>query len=95
MAHSTITRRYPGKKASEIYERVDAMMERIAEKMQLDYKKDGAAKSGKVSKMGVSGAYAVKDEEVTVELKFPMLIPGAMREKVQADIERKLDGLFG
>ena len=32
--------------------------------------------------------------EVTVDLKFPMLIPGSMRQKVQEDIERKLDGLF-
>jgi hypothetical protein len=31
---------------------------------------------------------------VTVDLKFPMLIPGSMRQKVQDDITRKLDGLF-
>ena len=51
-------------------------------------------KTGKVSKMGVSGAYAVRDEEVTVDLKFPMLVPGSMRQRVQEDIERKLDSLF-
>ncbi len=90
-----ITRKYPGKKAAEIYETVDEVMERIAQKMSLDYKKDLGAKTGKVSKMGVSGAYAVKDEEVTIDLKFPMLVPGSMRQKVQEDIERKLDGLFG
>lgn len=90
-----ITRKYPGKKAAEIYEKVDEVMERIAQKMSLDYKKDLDAKTGKVSKMGVSGAYAVKDGEVTVDLKFPMLVPGSMRQKVQEDIERKLDGLFG
>ncbi|WP_242394495.1 polyhydroxyalkanoic acid system family protein [Anaeromyxobacter oryzisoli] len=90
-----ITRKYPGKNAAEIYEKVDQVMERIAQKMSLDYHKDGPAKTGQVSKMGVSGAYAVKDEEVTIELKFPMLVPGAMRQKVQEDIERKLDGLFG
>lgn len=89
-----IMRKYPGKNASEIYEKVDAVMERIAQKMALDYQKDGGAKTGKVSKMGVSGAFAVKDEEVVVDLKFPMLIPGSMRQKVQEDIERKLDGLF-
>lgn len=89
-----ITRKYPGKKATEIYEKVDAVMERIAQKMALDYQKDGGARTGKVSKMGVSGAFAVKDEEVVVDLKFPMLVPGSMRQKVQEDIERKLDGLF-
>jgi len=89
-----ITRKYPGKSAGEIYEKVDEVMERIAKKLSLDYHKDGGTKTGKVAKMGVSGAYKVSDEEVTVELKFPMLIPGSMRQKVQDDIESKLDGLF-
>ena len=79
-----ITRKYPGKNAGEIYEKVDEVMERIAEKLSLDYKKDGAPKTGKVSKMGVRGAYAVRDEEVSIDLKFPMLVPGSMRQKVQA-----------
>jgi hypothetical protein len=89
-----IKRTYPGKSAAEIYERVDQVMERVAQKLSLDYHRDGAAKTGKVSKMGISGSYLVRDEEVTVDLKFPMLVPGSMRQKVQDDIERKLDGLF-
>ena len=90
-----IKRSYPGKSAGEIYTKVDEVMERIAEKLSLDYQKDGKARTGKVSKMGISGSYLVADGEVTVDLKFPMLIPGSMRQKVQEDIERKLDGLFG
>ena len=89
-----ITRKYPGKSAGEIYTKVDEVMERIARKLSLDYQRDHAARTGKVSKMGVSGAYAVLDGEVTVDLKFPMLVPGSMRQKVTADIERKLDELF-
>lgn len=89
-----IKRKYPGKKAGEIYSRVDAVMERIAEKLSLDYQTDEGARQGKVSKMGISGSYAVRDEEVTVDLKFPMLVPGSMRQRVQDDIERKLDELF-
>lgn len=89
-----IKRQFPGKNATEIYEKVDEVMERIAQKLSLDYQKDGGSKTGKVAKMGVSGAYQVRDGEVTVELKFPMLIPGSMRQKVQEDIEKKLDGLF-
>ncbi len=89
-----IRKEFPGKSADEIYEKVDQVMERIAEKLSLDYRKDGSARTGKVSKMGVSGAYSVRDGEVTVDLRFPMLIPGPMRQKVQDDIERKLDGLF-
>ena len=89
-----IKKSYPGKSAGEIYTKVDEVMQRIAEKLSLDYQKDGKARTGKVSKLGISGAYLVSDGEVTVDLKFPMLIPGSMRQKVQEDIERKLDGLF-
>jgi hypothetical protein len=89
-----ITRKYPGKSAGEIYSKVDEVMERIAQKLSLDYQRDQQRKTGKVSKMGVTGSYAVQDGQVTVDLKFPMLVRGSMRQKVQEDIERKLDGLF-
>ena len=89
-----IRKQFPGKSADEIYAKVDTVMEHIAAKMSLDYQRDAEAKTGKVSKMGVSGAYLCRDGEVTVDLKFPMLIPGPMRQKVQDDIERKLEGLF-
>ena len=90
-----IKRSYPGKSSDEIYGRVDEAMQRIAQRLSLDYHRDGQARTGKVSKMGISGSYAVNEGEVTVDLKFPMLIPGSMRQKVQEDIERKLEGLFG
>ena len=90
-----IKRTYPGKSAGDIYAKVDEVMERIAQKLSLDYQKDGKARTGKVSKLGISGSYLVREGEVTVDLKFPMLVPGSMRQKVQEDIERKLDGLFG
>ncbi len=89
-----IKRSYPGKSTDEIYGKVDEVMERLASKLSLDYHRDRAAKSGKVSKMGVTGSYLVRGDEVVVDLKFPMLIPGSMRAKVTEDIERKLDGLF-
>ncbi len=89
-----ITRKYPGRKAGEIYEKVDAVMERLAQKLSLAYQKDGKSYTGKVSKMGITGTYQVKGEEVTVDLKFPMLVPGSMKQKVTEDIERRLDGLF-
>jgi hypothetical protein len=89
-----IKRTYPGKSAGEIYGRVDAVMERIAQKLSLDYHRDGQTRTGRVSKMGISGSYLVRDGEVTVDLKFPMLVPGSMRARVQEDIERKLDDLF-
>jgi hypothetical protein len=89
-----IKRNYPGKSADEIYVKVDEVMERMRAKMGLKYDKDPDAKTGKVSKMGVSGTYLAKDGEVTIDLHFPMLVPGAMKKQVQADIERRLDGLF-
>ena len=89
-----IKKTFPGKSAGEIYEKVDREMERLAQKLSLDYHRDGPARTGKISKMGISGSYLVRDEEVTVDLKFPMLVPGSMRQKVQEDIERKLEGLF-
>ncbi len=89
-----INRKYPGKNAQEIYEKVDQVMERLTTKMGLKYDKDPSAKTGKVSKMGISGSYLATDGEVTINLNFPMLIPGPMKRQVQEDIERRLDGLF-
>ncbi len=89
-----ITRKFDGRKDAEIYEKVHQMMARIAEKMSLDYRKDDALRSGKVSKMGVTGTFTVKHSEVVVEMKYPMLVPSSMRQKVEEDIERKLDELF-
>jgi hypothetical protein len=89
-----IKKSYPGRSAGDIYVKVDEVMQRIAQKLSLDYQKDAKARTGKVSKMGISGAYLVSEGEVTIDLKFPMLIPGSMRQKVQDDIERKLESLF-
>jgi hypothetical protein len=89
-----ITRKFAGRKDDEIFEKVHEMMSHIAERMSLDYRKDDALRSGKVSKMGITGTYAVRSSEVVVEMKYPMLIPGSLRQKVEDDIERKLDALF-
>jgi hypothetical protein len=94
MKTTQIQRRYPGKKAGEIYQKVDEVMQRIAGEYSLHYQGDAAARRGEVSKMGVHGTYVVRDEEVTVDLRYPMLIPGSVRRKVQDSIELRLDGLF-
>ena len=90
----TIKREFPGKKADEIYQKVDQIMERLTAKMGLKYDKDPARKTGKVSKIGISGTYLASDGQVTIDLHFPMLVPGSMKKQVQEDIERRLDGLF-
>jgi Putative polyhydroxyalkanoic acid system protein (PHA_gran_rgn) len=89
-----IKREYPGKKADEIYEKVDQVMERLTVKMGLKYHKDPVKKTGKVSKLGIAGTYLASDGQVVIDLNFPMIIPGSMKKQVQEDIERRLDGLF-
>ena len=89
-----IKREYPGKNAHEIYERVDQVMERLTAKLGLKYDKDPARKTGKVSKIGISGTYLASDGAVVIDLNFPMLVPGSMKRQVTEDIERRLDGLF-
>jgi len=89
-----IHRKYPGKSAAEIYEKVDQVMERLSTKMGLRYDKDPSARAGKVSKMGISGTYSASEGAVEVDLHFPFLIPASMKKQVQDDIERRLDGLF-
>jgi hypothetical protein len=85
---------YPGKKADEIYEKVDEVMQHLTAKMGLRYDKDPGKKTGKVSKMGIAGTYVASDGQVLIDLNFPMILPGSMKRKVQEDIERRLDGLF-
>ena len=92
---AVIRKKYPGKADDEIYAKVDAAMEGIARRHSLEYRKDPAARRGSVAKMGASGSYSVAEGQVTVELRFPMLVPGSMRRKVEEDVERKLEGLFG
>jgi hypothetical protein len=92
---SRISRRYPGRSDHEIFAKVDAVMRGIARRHALDYTSDGAGLSGSVSKLGGHGTFAVRGDEVAVELKYPMLVPGSVKRKVEEDIERKLDGLFG
>ncbi len=89
-----ISRKYPGRSAQDIYKAVDEVMQRLSVKMGLKYDKDPEARKGKVSKMGISGTYLAREGEVTVDLHFPMLIPGTMKKQVQDDIQRRLDGLF-
>jgi hypothetical protein len=92
---ASITRSFPDRSDHDIFKRVDEVMAGIARRHALDYRKDDATRTGSVSIMGGSGSYAVRDGQVTIELKYPFLVPGAMRRKIEGDIERKLDGLFG
>jgi hypothetical protein len=89
-----ITRKYAGRQDDEIFDKVHEVMERIAQEFKLDYKQSEAQRTGEVSKMGITGKFAVKASEVVVDMKYPMLVPGSMRAKIEDHIERKLDALF-
>jgi hypothetical protein len=88
------SRKYPGKSADEIFVRVDRTMAEMAEKHSLAYEKDDGGKTGKVSKMGVAGKYEVSEGEVTIDLKFPMILPGSMKRTIEEAILKRLDHLF-
>jgi hypothetical protein len=88
------SRKYPGKSAAEIFTKVDATMAQMADKHSLDYQKDPTSQTGKVSKLGIAGKYEVKDGEVTVDLKFPIIVPGSMKKSIEEAIQKRLDGLF-
>lgn len=91
---ATIRRKFAGKTDHQIYEKVHEFMQGVAAELSLDYQTDTTRRSGKVAKMGVTGSYTVAGGEVAVELSYPMLLPGAMRKKVEAKIEKKLESLF-
>ncbi len=94
MAQAKIERKFPGKTAEEIYEKLDHVVERLAAKMGFTCHKDAAAKLIHVSKMGIKGDCRAHEEKVAVDLHFPMLIPSSLRAQVVETIEKKLDGLF-
>ncbi len=89
-----ISRKFSGRSDDEIFDKVHEVMERIAEEFSLDYRQDGKLRQGEVAKMGITGKFSVRSSEVVVDMKYPMLVPGSMRQKVEEDIERKLDALF-
>ncbi len=89
-----ISRKFSGHDDDEIFDKVHEVMERIADEFSLDYRQDGKLRQGEVSKMGITGKFAVKASEVVVDMKYPMLVPGSMRAKIEDHIERKLDSLF-
>jgi hypothetical protein len=89
-----ISRKFTGRNDDEIFDRVHEVMEKIAQEFSLDYRQDGKLRQGEVAKMGITGKFSVRSSEVVVDMKYPMLVPGSMRAKIEDHIERKLDALF-
>jgi hypothetical protein len=87
-------RSYAGKSPTEIYQATKKVIENLAGKYGLQHRGDDAALGGSVSRMGVDGTYKATGEKMVIELSYGFLIPGALRQKVQDEVTRQLDGLF-
>jgi hypothetical protein len=87
-------RSYSGKSPSEVYQATKSVIERLSGKYGLEHRANDASLSGTVKRMGVDGSYRAPGDKVVIELSYGFLIPGALRQKVQEEVTRQLDGLF-
>jgi hypothetical protein len=87
-------RSYAGKSPSEIYQATKKVIEDLSGKYGLKHQGNDLALSGTVSRLGVDGSYQASGEKMVIELSYGFLIPGAVRQKVQDEVTRQLDGLF-
>jgi hypothetical protein len=87
-------RSYAGKSPSEIYQATKGVIERLSGRYGLEHRANDASMSGTVKRLGVDGEYRAAGDKVVIELSYGFLIPGALRQKVQDEVARQLDGLF-
>jgi len=94
MATKTIERAFPGKKADEIYGRVEKVLRHMGEKYGIACEFDPGRKQIVVpEKMGVKGLCTIADGHARIELHHGMM-GTAVVGTVKSYIEQKLDGLF-
>lgn len=90
-----IEHRFPGRGAAEIYDRLVAELDQVAGSYGLRLDTDPTKRSGRVHKRGmVDVSFAVGDERLSADLDFGMLLPRPIREKVRAELEKRLGSLF-
>lgn len=90
-----LEQRFPGHGATEIFDRLVAQLETVAREYGLKLDSDPAALKGRVHRMGaVDVKFAVKEELLAADLDFGMLVPRSIREKIRAELDRRLGGLF-
>jgi Putative polyhydroxyalkanoic acid system protein (PHA_gran_rgn) len=94
MASYRAERTYTGKQAKDIFERTRKTIDQLAQRYALNHEPNEPAMSGKVSRMGTEGRYRVEGEKLTLDLDYSFLIPGAMRRRVEDEVNQRLDGLF-
>jgi hypothetical protein len=94
MASYRAERTFSGKAAQEIFERTRKTIDELAHRYALKHEPDATSLRGKVSRMGTEGRYRVEGEKLTLDLDYSFLIPGAMRRRVEDEVNQRLDGLF-
>ncbi len=71
------------------------MIEGVATKYGLKHDTNDQSLKGTVKRTGVDGAYHAAGDKLSLSLDFGFLIPGSIREKVQTEIEKRFEQLFG
>jgi hypothetical protein len=94
MASYRAERTFSGKTAQEIFERTRQTIDELAHRYSLKHEPEPSSLRGKVGRMGTEGRYRVEGEKLTLDLDYSFLIPGAMRRRVEAEVNQRLDALF-
>jgi Putative polyhydroxyalkanoic acid system protein (PHA_gran_rgn) len=95
MASYRTERTYGGQTAQDIFERTRKTIDDLAQRYSLNHKPNVPALSGTVSRMGTEGRYRVEGDKLTLELSYSFVIPGAMRRRVEDEVNQRLDRLYG
>src|ERR1700726_2322767 len=95
MASYRAERTYSGKAAQEICEPTRQTIDQLAQRYALNHAPEVSSLRGKVSRMGTEGRYRVEGDKLTLDLDYSFLIPGAMRRRIEDEVNQRLDGLFG
>lgn len=95
MASWKTERSYAGKSPSEIYQATKRVIDTMAGKYGLKHQGNDSSLTGTVSGMGVDGKYKAAGDKMAIELSYGFLVLGPIRQKVQDEVTRQLDKLFG
>ena len=86
---------FPGKGDREIFDRLTQQLAAVAKEYGLKVDADAGSLKGRVHRMGaIDVKFDVVGEKLNALLDFGMLVPRPIREKVTAELGRRLGALF-
>ncbi len=94
MASYRTERTFTGKTPEDIFDRTRQTIEGLAQRYALKHEPDAKGLSGKVSRMGTTGRYRVVGDKLTLDLDYSFVMPGALRKRVEDEVNQRLDGLY-